>query len=286
MFTTFAFGRLVPSPTGLSFALLADAAYRPRIALDYLCARLALRRDYDSSRLPVIDLLNAREPLNLVFTSNAFQPGADEFDSSYRFVGASVGSRPIDASFDAMQLEDPVLYASLGTVFDGRPALLRTFAIALAPLGGTVVVSTGHTEPTDLGHLPSNVMARRFVPQLQVLERAAVFVTHGGMNSANEALFAGVPTLVVPQGADQPLVAQRIVEIGAGLSLHTENVNVDTVHTLARRLLDEPHFRAAAAAQRAAQQDAGGARRAVDELERYLDSAGGGGVPKDQVQGL
>lgn len=275
-YTTFAFNKQVPSPTGLSRALVSAAVALPRRGWDYVRARWALHRGYDTGGLPLLDLLNARAPLNLVFTSSAFQPGADAFDSSYRFVGASVGSRPPDPAFDAARLEGPVLYASLGTVFDGGPTLLRTFATALAPLGGTVVVSTGHTEPADLGPLPANVLARRSVPQLQVLDRAALFVTHGGMNSVNEAMRAGVPALVVPQGADQPLVARRVVELGAGLSLRPDEVTAETVQALARRLLAEPRFREAAAAQRRAQEEAGGARRAADELERYLDAAPGG----------
>jgi hypothetical protein len=56
------------------------------------------------------------------------------------------------------------------------------------------------------------------------------------------------------------------------------------VQALARRLLEEPRFRAAAAAQRAAQEQAGGARRAVDELERYLDDANNG-APAGRVRG-
>lgn len=283
-FTTFAFNDQVPSPTGFSRELMASAATHPHSAWDFVRARWGLRRGYDTSRLPVVDLMNACAPLNLVFTSSAFQPGADAFDASYRFVGASIGSRPADPEFDAMRLEDPVLYASLGTVFNAGPALLRTFATALAPLGGTVIVSTGHTEPADLGPLPANVLARRSVPQLQVLDRAALFVTHGGMNSVNEAMRAGVPTLVVPQGADQPLVARRVVELGAGLALRTEHATAETVHALARRLLDEPRFREAAAAQRVAQQQAGGARRAADELEQYLENARGG-TAADRARG-
>lgn len=275
-FTTFAFNRQVPSPTGFSRALVGAAAAYPRIGWGFARARWALRRAYGTGRLPLIDLMNAPEPLNLVFTSSAFQPGADAFDPSYRFVGASVGSRLTDPAFDAGQLRGPVLYASLGTVFDAGPGLLRTFATALAPLGGTVVVSTGQEKPEDLGSLPANVLARRSVPQLQVLDRAALFVTHGGMNSVNEAMRAGVPALVVPQGADQPMVARRVVEIGAGLMLCTKDATVETVQALARRLLEEPRFRAAAAAQRAAQEQAGGARRAVDELERYLNDTRSG----------
>ncbi|WP_307102242.1 nucleotide disphospho-sugar-binding domain-containing protein [Arthrobacter globiformis] len=86
-----------------------------------------------------------------------------------------------------------------------------------------MVVSTGQTDPALLGPLPANVLASRFVPQLEVLARAALFVTHGGMNSVNEAMYAGVPMLVIPQGAEQPLVAGRVAESGAGLSIRAQD---------------------------------------------------------------
>ncbi|MEU4091689.1 macrolide family glycosyltransferase [Streptomyces sp. NPDC026673] len=268
--TTFAFNRQVPSPTRGSWELLAAAAARPSSLRGYLRSRWGLRRRFDTSGLPLVDVGNIRQPLNLVYTSSAFQPAVGDFDGSYRFVGPSIGARPADPSFPADRLPDPVLYASLGTVFNADPRLLRTFVTALAPLGGTVIVSTGQTDPAALGPLPANVIARRFVPQPEVLSRAALFVTHGGMNSVNEAMYAGVPMLVVPQGADQPMVAHRVTELGTGLSIRTQDVTADSVHALARRLLDDPRFRVNAAILQAAQRDAGGYRRAADELEHYL----------------
>ncbi|TQM36930.1 macrolide family glycosyltransferase [Pseudonocardia cypriaca] len=273
-FTTFAFDRHVPSPTRASRDLLAEAAARRRSLLGYLRSRWELHRRFDTRGLPLIDLGNIRQPLNLVYTSRVFQPAVEYFDQSYRFVGPSIGARPADPSFPLDRLRDPVLYASLGTVFNADPQLLRGFATALVPLGGTVVVSTGQTDPAALGPLPANVLARRSVPQPEVLARAALFVTHGGMNSVNEATYAGVPMLVVPQGADQPLVARRVVELGAGLSIGTRDAAVDRVHALARRLLDDPRYRAGAVDLQVAQRRAGGYRRAADEIERYLHPAG------------
>ncbi|MFE5895074.1 macrolide family glycosyltransferase [Streptomyces sp. NPDC056468] len=273
-FTTFAFNRQVPSPTRGSWQLLAAARRQPRSVRGYLRSRRELHRRFDTRGVPPLDLLNIRQPLNLVYTSPAFQPAVEHFDQSYRFVGPSIGARPVDPSFKADRLQDPVLYASLGTVFNADPKLLRTFATALAPLGGTVIVSTGQTDPDALGPLPANVLPRRFVPQPEVLARAALFITHGGMNSVNEAMYAGVPMLVVPQGADQPMIARRVAGLGAGLSLRTQDVAKGPVRALARRLLHEPAFRAAATTLRAAQHDAGGFRRAADELERYVHTAG------------
>ncbi|GAA2374928.1 oleandomycin glycosyltransferase [Catellatospora methionotrophica] len=273
-FTTFAFGRQVPSPTRASWGLLAAAGAMPSSARGYLRARRELRRRYDTSDVPLIDLADIRQPLNLVYTSPVFHPGANGFDKSYRFVGPSIGARPADPMFPIDSLRDPVLYVSMGTVFDAGPQVLRTVAEALAPLGGTVVVATGHTDPAALGPLPPTVLARGSVPQLEVLSRAALFVTHGGVNSVNESLHAGVPMLAVPQGADQLLVADRIAELGAGLVIRTEDVTVDAVRALARRLLGEPRFRDAVHGLRDAQQHASGAPRAVDELERYLRQTG------------
>ncbi len=274
LFTTMAFGRRVPSPARASRTLLAEALTRPRSLLGYVRARLLLARRYRTRGLPLVDLVNTRQPLNLVFTSRAFQPEAGTFDRTYRFVGPSVGARPGDPSFPFDTLRPPVLYVSLGTVFDAGPPVLRAFATALAPLGGTVVVATGGTDPAALGALPHDVVARRFVPQPELLERAALFVTHGGMNSVNEALYAGVPVLVVPQGADQPQVARRVTELGAGLTVRPEDATEAVVHTSARRLLTEPRFREAATALRAEQRRAGGHLRAADEIEGLLRRTG------------
>ena len=142
-----------------------------------------------------------------------------------------------------------------------------------------MIVSTGQTDPAALGPLPANVLARRSVPQPEVLARAALFVTHGGMNSVNEAMYAGVPMLVVPQGADQPMVARRVVELGAGLSIRTQDVDREVRPRPGPSAARRPPVPGGRATLRGAQREAGGYRRAADELESYLRAAGAGRSP-------
>ncbi|MGB3376855.1 MAG: macrolide family glycosyltransferase, partial [Microbacterium sp.] len=268
-YTTFAFDAALPSPTG-AIGLGAFLVRHPRDALRYLGARADLDRRYRTGGLPRLDLANIHEPLNLVFTSPEFQPHSSRFDPTYRFVGPSLGVRPINPPFPGGLLHKPILYASLGTVYRAPIRMLRALAEALATEAGTVVLATGDVSPADLGALPSNVVAQPFVPQPEVLARTAVFVTHGGMNSVNEALHAGVPMLVIPQGADQPAVARRVVELGAGLSIRSEESSPATIRMHARRLLNDSRFRIAAQRLQRAQRAAGGAARAADEIEAHV----------------
>ncbi|MDG0791547.1 hypothetical protein OMP38_12195 [Cohnella ginsengisoli] len=67
--------------------------------------------------------------------------------------------------------------------------------------------------------MPAHFIVRPYVPQLEMLRRADVFITHAGMNSVHEGLWHGVPLLMVSMGPDQPAVAARIKALGAGLRL-------------------------------------------------------------------
>ena len=113
---------------------------------------------------------------------------------------------------------------------------------------------------------PANVRVMPFVPQMEVLSRASVFVTHGGMNSANEGLWCGVPMVVVPQRGDQFLVARRMAELGAGIAIMPAEVTPARLRDAVGRLIAESSFRERARALGASLVAAGGPARAADEI--------------------
>ena len=230
-----------------------------------------LERSYGVPAPRFGDVYRNREALNIVYTSQAFQPFGDAFDESFRFVGPSLRdeSHAADFPFEALG-EAPVLFVSLGTLFNDRPDFYRACFEALGDLDRRVVLSVGRkVDLASLGRSPANFIVRPHVPQLRVLERSALFVTHGGMNSVNEALYFGVPLVAFPQVADQALVARRVEALGAGKLLRGRP-DAGTLRRTVDGVLHEPSFRDASERLRASLREAGGYRRAADEIEAFV----------------
>jgi UDP:flavonoid glycosyltransferase YjiC (YdhE family) len=119
---------------------------------------------------------------------------------------------------------DPLVYLSFGSVAGGMdfvfPRVYQAALDQLAELPVRVLVTIGNErEPLELGPQPANVRVERWVPQADVAARAAVMVVHGGYGTVHGALTAGVPLVVAPLFADQPLNARRVAQLGAGIAL-------------------------------------------------------------------
>ncbi|MEV0127819.1 glycosyltransferase [Dactylosporangium sp. NPDC050688] len=130
----------------------------------------------------------------------------------------------------------PLVYLTLGTVF-GTAALLQTAIAGLARLDATVVVAAGRVPPQRLRDVPAGVTVARWVPQAQLLPQADVVVHHGGSGTTLGALAAGVPQLLLPQGADQFANAEAVTAAGAGLRLAPDQVTADAVTAQVSALL-------------------------------------------------
>ena len=220
---TFAFDRRVRPPLREAARLGVDVITHLGSLIRLHRRRRDIRVAYGIDPGGLFEVLSNREGTarTIVYTSPELQPGGDVLAAELDFVGPSMPEQaPIDAGLEAEIAGRPLIYVSLGTVFNERPRFFSDCLESFAGREEAVLLSIGDRfDPAALGEPPANAIVRRSVPQLAVLERAVLFVTHAGMNSASEALWFGVPTLLHPQTADQPVVAARLAQLGAGRML-------------------------------------------------------------------
>ena len=110
----------------------------------------------------------------------------------------------------------PAIYVTLGTIFNTASGdLFERILAGLGDLDADVVVTVGRgTDPADLGAQPGHVRVERFLPQDEVLPHVDLVVSHGGSGSLMATLAHGLPSLLLPLGADQPHNAVRAPELG------------------------------------------------------------------------
>lgn len=210
--------------------------------------------------------------LIIVFIPKEFQAFGDTFDDRYIFVGPSILPRHEGSDFPLDKLSDklPVLYISLGTVFNNQPEFFKMCFEAFNQQPWQVVLSRGkHVDPTALGPVPDNFLVSPYVPQLEVLARTRVFVTHAGMNSTMESLYYGVPMVAIPQMIEQAMTARRIEEMGLGIALEKEVVNVTTLRKAVERVASESAFRERVEHMRQIIRESGGYQRAADAIIQF-----------------
>lgn len=176
--------------------------------------------------------------LNLVYTLREYQPYESEFpEEQYKFLGPSIYARKAE-SFDFVKGMNPVVYISLGTVIKGAVSFFQNCLEAFRDENIDVIISVGKKfDSRKLKNIPSNIHIYKSVPQLEVLNMADVFVTHGGMNSVSEALVYGVSMVVIPFVSDQPVNAQCIEKLGVGKRLEYSEVNKDTLKEYVQSVL-------------------------------------------------
>jgi UDP:flavonoid glycosyltransferase YjiC (YdhE family) len=140
------------------------------------------------------------------------------------------------------------IFLTLGTVSFGAVEVLSRAITEIAPLDVDILVAVGpEGEPAALGELPANVHVERFVAQSEVLPLVDLIVHHGGTGTVLGALEAGLPQLLLPQGADQFLNAEMLTTAGAVRALPNEVQQPGAIGEAVRALLGDCPERQAAA---------------------------------------
>jgi MGT family glycosyltransferase len=180
----------------------------------------------------------------------------------------AAGRAPVDFPWSRLRPDRPLAYASMGTLQNGVLRTFRLIAEACAGLDLQLVVSLGGGQnPALLGELPGNPIVVAYAPQLEMIRRSALTISHGGLNTVLESLARGVPMVVLPVAYDQPGVGARVEWSGVGRSIPVGQLTVDRLHTAVRAVLDDPSYRERARQMRSRIKAADGLNRAADLIE-------------------
>lgn len=164
----------------------------------------------------------------------------------------------------------PLIYASLGTLQNQLQRLFRAILDGCASLKVQVVLSLGRKDASWNEPTPANAIVVPFAPQLKLLERASLLITHAGLNTALEGLARGLPMLCMPITNDQPGVARRVEWLGAGEVLKPAKATAERVRVLVEKLLKDSRYREAAQKYRDQLKVNPGVARAADIAEECL----------------
>lgn len=123
------------------------------------------------------------------------------------------------------------VYFTLGTVFHLESGDLFARVLAgLRELPVNLVVTVGRElDPNEFGPQPANVHLERYIPQSLLLPHCDLVVSHGGSGTLIGALSHGLPSVMLPMGADQPLNAARCEALGLGRSLDAVRATPEAV---------------------------------------------------------
>jgi UDP:flavonoid glycosyltransferase YjiC (YdhE family) len=178
--------------------------------------------------------------------------------------------RPVEFAWERLNGKR-LIYASMGSLQNGFDEVFRKIAQACAGLDAQLVLSLGGgLEPEALGRLPGEPIVVKFAPQLELLQRASLTITHAGLNTTLESLTQGVPMVAIPVGNDQPGVAARIDWTQTGRVVPLRKLSAQRLRGEVETVLRDGKYRAAAQQLKEAIGRVNGLEKAADLVEEKL----------------
>ncbi|HLH34000.1 MAG TPA: glycosyltransferase [Alloacidobacterium sp.] len=166
----------------------------------------------------------------------------------------------------------PLIYASMGTLQNRLHHVFRIIAEACSGLNAQLVISLGGgIRPDEMGSLPGSPIVIGYAPQLEILNRASLVITHAGLNTTLEALAEGVPLVAIPLGNDQPGVAARIAYRNAGIVLPLKKLATSRLRRAVQSVLENDSYRLAAKKLQSEIRRQEGLKTATNLIEKAIE---------------
>ena len=205
--------------------------------------------------------------------------------------------RYVEASCDLLRKQKPgfpwdridegkkLVYCSLGTQstwahegtnHNSHRRALRNFLQAVvsaiaARTDWQLVMSLGaQLNAEDFHSVPANAVLISEAPQLEILKKASLAITHGGLNTVKECILLGVPMLVFPLRGDEPANAARVTYHGLGLAANIQTASVESIASLIDKIERDSGFRSKVDAMRQVFIRVEREERAVTIIEDFL----------------
>ena len=213
--------------------------------------------------------------INIAFIFPFLQKRSELFHENVKFVGACIDDGPhledlrnvkddsIKKFLERFQPRNPssikstenfLIYVSLGSMFtdnfDFYLKVIEAYKIFAAQVKSEkifAIINVGEVcfdEFNERNHdIPQSIKLVPFAPQLEILKRASIFVTHCGMNSTSESIWFGVPMICMPVSLDQPLIASRIAnELCLGILLNLNDFKIEELAKCFHKFYSDDSF--------------------------------------------
>jgi MGT family glycosyltransferase len=151
--------------------------------------------------------------------------------------------------------------------------IFHYIAEACVGLDAQLVISLGgSTSPESLPELPGSPLVVKYAPQLELLKKATLTITHAGLNTTLESLSYGVPMVAIPIATDQPGVGARLAWTGTGEVIPLARLGTTMLRAAIKQVLTQDSYKKNASRLSEAIRRAGGVSRPADIIEQVIST--------------
>ena len=241
--------------------------------------------------------------INIAFLFPALQPRSELLHENVKFVGACIDDGPnledlanvkddsIKTFLERFHPRNPsstkstenfLIYVSLGSMFtnnfDFYLKVIEAYKKFVAQVKSEkifAIINVGKVcfDEFNKGNddVPLSIKLVPFAPQLEILKRASIFLTHCGMNSTSESIWFGVPMICMPVSVDQPLVANHVTkQLGLGILLNVHEFNIEELANSFHKLYSDDSFQKTSFEYSQISQKYNGIERATELIKSVL----------------